>query len=277
MQKTFLEDLLLQHHSSNAYLDKRRIEKFTDALFHFLFQLEDKKYESTDALQVRLSSLQQELTTILFNINNNITVSQTITAEFFQAMPTIYFTLKQDAEAILKNDPAATCLQEVYIAYPGFYAIAIYRLAHQLQLQKVNLLPRIWTEYAHNKTGIDIHPAATIGANFCIDHGTGIVIGETCVIGNNVKIYQGVTLGAISVSKEKANTKRHPEIQDNVIIYSGATILGGDTIIGHNTIIGGNVWLTASVEPYSLIYSKTKSYKKNQLNETASEPINFII
>ena len=267
----------MQHSSSTAYFDKRRIEKFTDALFHFLFQLEDKKYDSTEALQVRLSSLQHELTSVLFNINNDIEKSTVKAQEFFTTLPSIYFTLKRDAQAILENDPAATCLQEVYIAYPGFYAIAIYRLAHQLQLQEVKLLPRIWTEYAHNKTGIDIHPAAKIGANFCIDHGTGIVIGETCVIGNNVKIYQGVTLGAISVSKERANTKRHPEIQDNVVIYSGATILGGETIIGHDTIIGGNVWLTASVEPHSIIYSKTKSYKKNQLDDSTNEPINFII
>ncbi|MCC9044483.1 serine O-acetyltransferase [Myroides sp. M-43] len=275
MQNDFVRELLTQNESSQSFLDKHRIEKFTDTLFHFLFQLEDKKYLSEESIDIRLSTLRIELVSIVFNINNNVEKSQKIADDFFNALPQIFFTLKLDAKAILDNDPAATCLQEVYIAYPGFYAIAIYRFAHQLHTQKVILLPRIWTEHAHSKTGIDIHPAATIGSHFCIDHGTGIVIGETCVIGQNVKIYQSVTLGAISVSKDKANTRRHPYIEDNVIIYSGATILGGETTIGHDTVIGGNVWLTKSVKPNSIIYSKSKSYSKDQ--EGYPEPINFII
>ncbi|MHC5309615.1 serine O-acetyltransferase [Myroides sp. LJL116] len=275
MQAKFIKELLHKNESSQSFLDKKRIEKFTDSLFHFLFQLEDKKYLCEQAIDIRIQGLKNELTSIVFNINQNGDKSNIITKEFFDALPQIYFTLQTDADAILKNDPAATSLQEVYIAYPGFYAIAIYRFAHQLQKQKVSLLPRIWTEYAHSKTGIDIHPSAKIGKYFCIDHGTGIVIGETCIIGANVKIYQGVTLGAISVSKDKANTTRHPLIQDNVIIYSGATILGGDTIIGHDSVIGGNVWLTKSVAPNSIIYSKSKVYTKDQ--ESAPKPINFII
>ena len=275
MQNDFVREILTQNESSQSFLDKQRIEKFTDTLFHFLFQLEDKKYLSEEAINIRLSTLRLELLSIVFKINNDVDKSQKIANDFFEALPNIFFILKTDAQAILENDPAATCLQEVYIAYPGFYAIAIYRFAHQLHQQKVVLLPRIWTEHAHSKTGIDIHPAATIGSHFCIDHGTGIVIGETCVIGQNVKIYQGVTLGAISVSKDKANTRRHPYIEDNVIIYSGATILGGDTIIGHDTVIGGNVWLTKSVKPNSIMYSKSKSYSKDQ--ENYPEPINFII
>lgn len=275
MQAKFIKELLHKNESSQSFLDKKRIEKFTDSLFHFLFQLEDKKYLCEQAIDIRIQGLKNELTSIVFNINQNGDKSSIITKEFFDALPAIYFTLQTDADAILKNDPAATSLQEVYIAYPGFYAIAIYRFAHQLQKQKVSLLPRIWTEYAHSKTGIDIHPSAKIGQYFCIDHGTGIVIGETCIIGENVKIYQGVTLGAISVSKDKANTTRHPLIQNNVIIYSGATILGGDTIIGHDSIIGGNVWLTKSVAPNSIIYSKSKVYTKDQ--EDAPKPINFII
>ncbi|MDR2221888.1 MAG: serine O-acetyltransferase [Flavobacteriaceae bacterium] len=275
MQNDFISELLKKNEASEAFLDKKRIEAYTDSLFHFLFQLEDKKYSSEQAIRIRLAILKNELLSILFNINNDVEKSQQIADEFFNALPLIYQTLNTDAKAILDNDPAATCLQEIHIAYPGFYAIAIYRFAHQLQLQKVILLPRIWTEYAHNKTGIDIHPAATIGSHFCIDHGTGIVIGETSVIGTNVKIYQGVTLGAISVSKDKANTRRHPYIEDNVVIYSGATILGGDTVIGHDTVIGGNVWLTHSVKPNSIIYSKSKSYSKNQ--EVYPEPINFVI
>ncbi|WP_121965236.1 serine O-acetyltransferase [Myroides sp. N17-2] len=275
MQSDFVRELLTQNESSQSFLDKHRIEKFTDTLFHFLFQLEDKKYLSEESINIRLATLRIELLSIVFNINNNVEKSQKIADGFFSALPQIFFTLKSDAQAILDNDPAATCLQEVYIAYPGFYAISIYRFAHQLHTQNVILLPRIWTEHAHSKTGIDIHPAASIGSHFCIDHGTGIVIGETCVIGKNVKIYQGVTLGAISVSKDKANTRRHPYIEDNVIIYSGATILGGETTIGHDTVIGGNVWLTRSVKPNSIIYSKSKSYSKDQ--EDYPEPINFII
>jgi serine O-acetyltransferase len=271
----FIQELLLKNKSSQSFLDKQRIEHFTDALFHFLFQLEDKKYLSEQAIQIRLTSLKNELISILFNINSDAARSQKIADDFFEAVPHIYNILNTDAQAIYDNDPAATSLQEVHIAYPGFYAIAVYRFANQLQKQKVNLLPRIWTEYAHSKTGIDIHPSATIGSHFCIDHGTGIVIGETCIIGNNVKIYQGVTLGAISVSKSKANTRRHPYIQDNVIIYSGATILGGETVIGHDAVIGGNVWLTNSVKPNAVIYSQSKSYYKDHTEY--QEPINFII
>ncbi|MGQ8867592.1 serine O-acetyltransferase [Myroides sp. TSA_177.3] len=271
----FIQELLHKNESTNAFLDKKRMEQFTDTLFHFLFQLEDKRYHSEQAINIRLNTLKNEMISILFSINNQEDRSHQIAHDFFEALPGIYQLLNTDATAILENDPAATCLQEVHIAYPGFYAIAIYRFAHQLQRQNVRLLPRIWTEYAHNKTGIDIHPAASIGSHFCIDHGTGIVIGETCVIGTNVKIYQGVTLGAISVSKDKANTRRHPYIEDNVVIYSGATILGGDTIIGHDSVIGGNVWLTKSVDPNSIIYSKSKVYSK--YTDKYPEPINFII
>ncbi|HSN59763.1 MAG TPA: hypothetical protein VLR49_02430, partial [Ferruginibacter sp.] len=159
--------------------------------------------------------------------------------------------------------------------YPGFYATAVYRLSNQLWKQGVKLLPRVFAEYAHSKTGIDIHPGATIGSSFFIDHGTGIVIGETTVIGNNVKIYQGVTLGALSVNKEQAKSKRHPTIEDNVVIYSGATILGGDTIIGSNSVIGGNVWLTNSVLPESIVYHKSEISirDKNPLPDV----LNFVI
>ena len=181
----------------------------------------------------------------------------------------------QDAETILQFDPAAKSVEEVLVAYPGFYATAIYRLSHQLYKQGVKILPRLFTEYAHSKTGIDIHPGANIGNTFFIDHGTGIVIGETTIIGNNVKIYQGVTLGALNVSKEKARTKRHPTIEDNVIIYSGATILGGDTVIGHDSVIGGNVWLTYGVLPNSIIYHKSEVAIKDKFSH--AEALNFVI
>jgi serine O-acetyltransferase len=164
----------------------------------------------------------------------------------------------KDAESIAKHDPAATSADEVVVAYPGFFAIAVYRLSHELYKLKVKTLPRLFTEYAHSKTGIDIHPGARIGEGFFIDHGTGIVIGETSLIGNNVKIYQGVTIGALLESKESRQAKRHPTIEDDVIIYAGATILGGGTVIGKGSTIGGNVWLTESVAPNSFVYQKNE-------------------
>ncbi len=160
--------------------------------------------------------------------------------------------LDRDALAFERKDPAAKSLEEVYLAYPGFFAIAIYRMAHQFHLLGVKLLPRMMTENAHSLTGIDIHPGAQIGASFFIDHGTGIVIGETTIIGNNVSIYQGVTLGGIKVIKSMGD-KRHPTIEDHVTIYANATILGGDIVIGKNTVVGANVWITKSIPPDSVI------------------------
>src|SRR4051812_29940752 len=192
-------------------------------------------------------SYKSQLSALIYDMVADSDKTQEIANNFFNEIANIYDALKKDAEEILKFDPAAESLEEVLVAYPGFYATAVYRFSHQLWKQGVKILPRLFAEYAHSKTGIDIHPGAEIGLSFFIDHGTGIVIGETTVIGKQVKIYQGVTLGALSVSKVVANTKRHPTIEDNVIIYSGATILGGDTVVGHDSVIGGNVWLTSSV------------------------------
>lgn len=168
-----------------------------------------------------------------------------------------------DAQAALEGDPAARSFEEIILSYPGLEAIMVYRIANFLHKNGVPLIPRIMSEYIHGKTGIDIHPGATIGESFFIDHGTGIVIGESCVIGNNVKLYQGVTLGAISVKKSLSNKKRHPTIEDNVTIYAGATILGGDTIIGKGSIVGGNVWLTESVPENSTTIAKQETVKNN--------------
>lgn len=178
---------------------------------------------------------------------------------FISRLPEIKQLLIKDIESIYEGDPAAKCHEEVLICYPGFYAISIYRIAHELYALKVPLIPRVMTEYAHEKTGIDIHAGATIGEYFCIDHGTGIVIGETTTIGSHVKIYQGVTLGAKSFELDEngapvKDIKRHPDIGNNVIIYANATILGGDTKIGDNCVIGGNTWLTHSVESSSTVY-----------------------
>jgi serine O-acetyltransferase len=185
---------------------------------------------------------------------------------FFSQIPDLYELLNTDIQAIFNGDPAARSEFEVIRTYPGFFAISFYRLAHSLFKHNVPLLPRILTEYAHSKTGIDIHPAAEIDEYFYIDHGTGVVIGESCNIGKHVKLYQGVTLGALSVAKSMAFTKRHPTVEDHVVIYSGATILGGETVIGHNSIIGGNVWLTKSVEPYSTVFHKPAITVLNKSN-----------
>jgi serine O-acetyltransferase len=174
------------------------------------------------------------------------------------ALPQIRTQLDQDAKAFERNDPAVTSLTEVYIAYPGFYAIALYRVAHFLHQKGVALLPRLIAEHAHSETGIDIHPGALIGHSFFIDHGTGVVIGETSLIGNNVSIYQGVTLGGIKVSKELASTKRHPTIEDDVTLYANATILGGNVVIGANSTVGANVCVTISVPANSLVTQKSE-------------------
>lgn len=185
--------------------------------------------------------------------------NQLLARKFFEELPSIYEMMLTDAQAIMEGDPAAKSLREVIRTYPGFTAICVYRVAHQLWLSDVPLIPRILTEHAHSKTGIDIHPGARIGRYLYIDHGTGLVIGETCIIGDHVKLYQGVTLGALSVEKSMANTQRHPIIEDYVIIYAGATILGGQTVVGHHSVIGGNVWLTSSVVPYTTVYHQPNS------------------
>lgn len=179
---------------------------------------------------------------------------------FIRQLPQLRRMLAMDVRAAYQGDPAAKGFDEIIFSYPGLFAITVYRVAHQLHEQGIPLMPRIMTEYAHSVTGIDIHPGAHIGESFFIDHGTGVVIGETCEIGNRVRIYQGVTLGALSLQKEDLenlrNTKRHPTIEDDVIIYSGATILGGSTVIGTRSVIGGNVWLTESVPPDNQVYMK---------------------
>ena len=182
--------------------------------------------------------------------------------KFMAELPNIRAVLQEDVVAAYEGDPAATGKMEVVMAYPGLQAITVHRLAHALYRLKVPILPRVMSELAHSRTGIDIHPGATIGEHFFIDHGTGVVIGETTVIGRNVKLYQGVTLGALSFPKDEATGmlmkghKRHPNVADNVVIYAGATILGGDTVIGHDSEIGGNVWLMESIPPNSRVYNK---------------------
>ena len=184
-----------------------------------------------------------------------------IVDDFVAALPEVRRLVETDVQAAYDGDPAATSRMEVVMAYPGLYAVTIHRLAHVLYKLKVPIIPRVMSELAHSKTGIDIHPGATIGERFFIDHGTGVVIGETTVIGRNVRLYQGVTLGGLSFDKDSTGAlvkglKRHPNIEDNVVIYANATILGGNTTIGHDSEIGGNVWIKESVPPYSRVYNK---------------------
>jgi len=180
-------------------------------------------------------------------------LSENTSIALLEEIPEIRRKIQLDTQAAFSGDPAAKSNEEVILSYPGLEAILVYRIAHFLYKNGVPVIPRIMTEHVHGKTGIDIHPGAEIGESFFIDHGTGVVIGETCVIGNDVKIYQGVTLGALSVKKNLENKKRHPTIEDRVTIYANATILGGETIIGHDSTIGGNTWLTHSVPPESTV------------------------
>jgi serine O-acetyltransferase len=190
--------------------------------------------------------------------------AESLTIRILEGLPSIRDLLADDIQAAFEGDPAAKSAEEIMLSYPSLEAMSIFRIAHHLFVCGVPIMPRIMTEYAHRNTGIDIHPGATIGRKFFIDHGTGVVIGETCTIGNNVKLYQGVTLGAKSFPLDENGNpikgiKRHPDIEDNVVIYAGATILGGDTHIGHDSVIGGNVWLTQSVPPYSTVFNAQPS------------------
>ena len=228
------------------------IEQALGALFPQLSPTTALSPETLAALVHRTRGTLHELLAPVIGSQDTNTTCDT----FVEMLPALHSAILEDAKAILAGDPAAANLDEVILAYPGFYAIAVYRIAHWLHGRKIATVPRMLTEHAHRLTGIDIHPGATIGRSCVIDHGTGIVIGETTVIADNVKIYQGVTLGALSVDKSLANAKRHPTIERNVVIYANASILGGDTVVGEGSIIGGNVWLTTSVPPQSRVYHR---------------------
>ena len=198
--------------------------------------------------------------------------AELLTIQIFEGLPAIRKTLATDIRAAYEGDPAAPSLEEIMLSYPSLEAISIFRIAHLIHTCGVPIVPRIMTEYAHRNTGIDIHPGADIGDSFFIDHGTGVVIGETCTIGSGVKLYQGVTLGAKSFPLDEngnpiKGVKRHPDIEDNVVIYAGATILGGDTRIGHDSVIGGNVWLTQSVPPHSTVFNAQPSPHIKQMEQ----------
>ncbi|WP_423818896.1 serine O-acetyltransferase EpsC [Salinimicrobium sp. TIG7-5_MAKvit] len=226
---------------------KTKAEAFTQNLFYTLFDRDTPVEDNLDKLAADFKELGD-----LVCWEPGKSCSE-IWEEYCSRLPHLLQKINLDAIAIANNDPAANSVEEVYLSYPGFFAIAVYRLSHELYKMNLPLVPRLMTECAHKLTGTDINPGAQIGDSFFIDHATGVVIGETTIIKNNVKIYQGVTLGALYVERELRNKKRHPTIEDNVTIYANATILGGETVIGANSIIGGNAWLTRTVPANSFV------------------------
>lgn len=252
------------------------LQNFRNALFPCLCEKGatfDGKINITVGNKLRASAL--DLRDLLEKVFANVELEQPadekpdvdqIVMNLINKFPDIRRTIQTDIQAAYNGDPATTSTEEILFSYPSIIAITIHRIAHELYKSGVPIIPRIMSEYAHSQTGIDIHPGATIGDYFFIDHGTGVVIGETCIIGKNVKIYQGVTIGAKSFPLDEEGNpikgiKRHPDIEDNVVIYAGATILGGDTKIGHDSVIGGNIWLTESVPPFSRVYQKQPTPK----------------
>lgn len=271
MNKIFVEQLFNAHKECPNCPSPEEVSDVFVELLGILFPDHSKvSYNSLHEFKLGVENFKAKLHQLLCRTDDQKAKEEfeQIVVDFFDQLPTIHAKLTEDISAMFNGDPAAESLQEVIRTYPGFYAIAAYRIAHALLLLKVTGIPRIITEHAHSKTGIDIHPGAKIGNHFCIDHGTGIVIGETCIIGNHVKMYQGVTLGALSINKEDAIRKRHPSIQDNVVLYAGATILGGETVVGNDSVIGGNVWLTRSVPPHSKIYYQAKMIVEEGVGST---------
>lgn len=254
----------------------KQSQDFLENLVHALFPIRQNCAVEEDQIAIELDRSAVKLRELLYSIRKSLDRSPSeLVEEFFSRLPKAFDKLACDALTVTELDPAASCVEEIILCYPGFYAITVYRMAHILYELKVPVLPRIMSEYAHEKTGIDIHPGAQIESPFFIDHGTGIVIGETARIGKEVRIFQGVTLGALSVEKHMANTKRHPSIEDHVVIYAGSTILGGDTVIGHHTVVGGNTWITESILPHSLVYRNHRVEVKDR--KSYQQPNNFEI
>jgi serine O-acetyltransferase len=271
--ENFFQTLEHQPLTQNVPIPPRaETQRLADALFLFLFPMLS---EEPKPARVQYALLRHDLMKLLYPLTKDGGESVgTIANGFFDQLPEVYEMLLDDAQAFYNFDPAATCVEEVIATYPGFYAIANYRISHLLYQLGAPLLPRFFAEHVHGKTGIDIHPGASIGRSFFIDHGTGVVIGASAVIGNNVKIYQGVTLGALQVDKSLANVKRHPTIEDNCVLYANCTILGGRTVIGHDSVIGGNSWVTESVPAYSVVLHQSQVKVRTR---PFDEPVNFVI
>jgi serine O-acetyltransferase len=256
MDEDFLLNRFNDHQRAGCLPSPKLVEEWLDGLLQFLFpEYCPVRFASHRAFRLQYQTNDLKLFTLLESLEDQLKTTPANIRDVFEArLLTIFKALSEDADAILAGDPAAQNRTEVISTYPGFFALAVHRIAHQLCGLGVPLVPRILSEIAHRKTGIEIHPGARIGRRFCIDHGTGVVIGETVEIGDDVKMYQGVTLGALSVAKSMARTKRHPTICDRVVIYAGATILGGDTVIGEDSIVGGNTWIVKSLPAGSREY-----------------------
>jgi serine O-acetyltransferase len=251
-----LQRLFAEHRAAPPGPSPADLRGWVDELLDLLFpQLAAVRPRDFDEFQRRWDDSHTHLLELLETLGDALPDPPgQVARELLDALPRLRAVLLEDADAIYHGDPAAVDHDEVIRTYPGFLAIAIYRVAHHFHRRQIPVIPRVLTEYAHALTGIDIHPGAAIGPRFCIDHGTGIVIGETTEIGRNVKLYQGVTLGALSVGKDMARTKRHPTVEDDVVIYASTTILGGNTVVGRGSVIGGNVWLLHSVPPNSRVH-----------------------
>ena len=258
MNDNFLNKL--QQQQQKNWVKGVSAEQIIAWLHDFLGLLFPEKTLEMINLQTRWQSSQQRFATLLQDaqVYKNIK-PETAANELYEALPAVYEALQADAVALLNNDPAASNISEILNSHPGFFAVTTYRIAHAIAILSIPHIPRILSEHAHSHTGIDIHPAASIDVPFVIDHGTGIVIGATTIIGRSVQLYQGVTLGALWVEKKLELTKRHPTIEHNVVIYANATILGGSTVIGNNSIIGGNTFITKSVNPYSVVQQSGKN------------------
>lgn len=256
MDKEFYQHILDKQQITGAIPSNEEIADWALQVIRLLYpEQSNRLFTFIHQLESEFKKLEHKLYDILNATRGTLDERNAgLARTFFSGLPELYRVLNTDIEATFAEDPAAKSEFEVIRAYPGFFAISFYRMAHALFQLGVPLIPRILTEHAHSKTGIDIHPAAKIGEYFHIDHGTGVVIGETCVIGCHVKLFQGVTLGALSVKKTSPDKQRHPTVEDRVVIYAGATILGGNTVIGTGSVIGGNVWLTKSVPPRSKVY-----------------------
>ncbi len=256
MDESELRRLFEEHQSAGPGASPDEVRSWVRELLHLLFpEMTRIRPVDVDDLRARWDVIRRRLLDILDALGDTLPAAPAeLVGEFEERVPGLRAVLLEDADAIYDGDPAATDRAEVIRSYPGFLAIAVYRIAHHFHARGVPVLPRVLTECAHARTGIDIHPGAEIGERFCIDHGTGIVIGETTTIGRNVKLYQGVTLGAHSVKKGMARTKRHPTVEDDVVIYANATVLGGETVVGRGSTIGGSVWLLHSVPPHSRVY-----------------------
>ncbi len=263
MNRSFLDKIYHAHQECDKCPRSEEVIDFFETLLGLLFpNFASRPITNVEKLENGFDQLKVQLDGLLKEERE--TDLKKVTQDFFGFIPYLYEGLQKDIQATYEGDPAAKTREEVIRSYPGFYAIAAYRVAHRLHELGVMNITRSITEHAHSRTGIDIHPGAQIGEHFCIDHGTGVVIGETTIIGDHVKIYQGVTLGALSVDKHDAETKRHPTIEDHVVIYAGATILGGNTTIGSSSVIGGNVWLTRSVPPHSKVYYQVSLHQEGE-------------